>query len=144
MTFRSRLSRAQPRSCSHAVSRASWLMLVTSPAVISLISASISCAAASAILRAASAKARSTQKPRLLMTVLRAQGLLGLRQRRQSVIELALYLNILPAIVVKAIKPLLILKPVDVGGVLVLVWPPRLRCLVHQPFAGGILSIAEL
>ena len=84
IAFLSSFSTAQPCCCSQAVSRATWLIPVTAPPVISASSASISGAAAWAMRRAASANSRSTQKPRSLIVAAQLpQLLLRGRQRWQ-------------------------------------------------------------
>ena len=72
------------------------------------------------------------------------QCLLGRRQRRQPCVELALYIDILLAIAVEPIEALRILKPMDDGWIFVLVRTPRLRRLMHQPFASSVFAIGEL
>ena len=85
------------------------------------------------------------RKPRsLILAAQHPQRLFRWRQRRQPVIQLALHLDVLPAIFVEPLQPLRIVKPVCACGIFVLARPPRLRHLMHQPFAGGILAVCQL
>src|SRR5258705_701228 len=52
--------------------------------------------------------------------------------------------NVLLAVTIRPIEPLLIVKPVSARRVFALGWLTRLRHLVHQPVADGVLAISEL
>ena|SRR6266478_5936169 len=58
--------------------------------------------------------------------------------------QLTLYLNVLLAVTIEPIEPLLIVKPVSARRVFALGWLTRLRHLMHQPVADGVLAISEL
>ena len=115
-------------------------MPVTAPPVSSASSASISGAAAWAIRRAASANCTIDMEAALVDPAAQLpQRLFCLGQRRQPIIQLALDLNVLSAIVVEPLQPFIVIEPMNLLRIFALPRPPRLGHLVHQPFAGARL-----
>ena len=88
MVLRPSFSRSQPCCCSHDSKRATWLMVVTTPSVISAISASISGAAASSDLACSFSKGPiDVEAARVDPGAQLPQSLLRGRQRRQSLVN---------------------------------------------------------
>ena len=58
--------------------------------------------------------------------------------------QFALCFDVLLAVAVEPIEPLLIIEPVYAGRVFALARLPRLRHLVHQPFASGVFAVFQL
>jgi hypothetical protein len=65
-------------------------------------------------------------------------------QRTVSLGRLALYFDVLLAIIVEPLQSLRIFKPINTCWILTLPRTPRLAHLVHQPFAGIIFAVCCL
>ena len=110
----------QPWSCSHCSSRATWLIPVTAPPVISASSASIfRCRRLRDPPRGFGKLAINTEPALVDPAAQRPERLFRRRQRRQPIEQLTFDFDILPTIVVEPAQTIIIIKPINAGRIFI-------------------------